>query len=45
MTPVLRPLCAVCFRNPRAEGSARCTDCGPGRIETSKPTQDPKGRP
>jgi len=37
MTPALRPNCAVCGRNPRAEGSARCVDCGPGRIATSGP--------
>jgi hypothetical protein len=35
---VSRPLCAVCFTNPRESASARCHDCGPGRIQTpSKP--------
>lgn len=29
---VLRPLCAVCHRYERAEGSAKCTYCGPGRL-------------
>lgn len=38
MTPSLRPLCAVCGLNRRAEGSNRCTDCGPGSIESSKPS-------
>lgn len=33
---VSRPLCAVCFRNPREEGTARCADCGPGRLESNK---------
>lgn len=28
----LRPLCAVCFRHPRAEGTNRCEECGPGRV-------------
>lgn len=27
-----RPLCAVCHRNPREPDSARCYDCGPGRL-------------
>ena len=29
---VLRPLCVVCHHRPREDGSARCHDCGPGRI-------------
>lgn len=33
----LRPNCAVCHANPRAEGSARCEDCGPGRIQPPRP--------
>lgn len=32
---VQRPLCAVCFREPREPNSARCRDCGPGRISPS----------
>ena len=32
MTNVSRPMCAVCFREPRELNSARCWDCGPGRI-------------
>ena len=27
-----RPLCCVCHRNPREPDSARCADCGPGKI-------------
>ena len=34
---VRRPLCATCFRQPREYGSARCADCGPGRIVTPRP--------
>lgn len=30
---VLRPMCAVCFREPREPNSGRCWDCGPGRIK------------
>jgi hypothetical protein len=29
---VSRPLCSVCFREPREPNSGRCWDCGPGRI-------------
>lgn len=32
-----RPLCATCFTNPREAGSARCHDCGPGRIQPPRP--------
>jgi hypothetical protein len=34
---VSKPLCCICFREPRAEGSARCLDCGPGRIRPVGP--------
>lgn len=35
---VLRPQCSTCFAAPRELNSARCYDCGPGRIYTpSKP--------
>ena len=35
---VLRSNCSTCFAAPRELGSARCYDCGPGRIQTpSKP--------
>lgn len=27
-----RPLCPVCFREPREPNSGRCYDCGDGRI-------------
>ena len=41
---VRRPLCATCFRQPREDGSARCTDCGPGRILTPRPRRTPLDR-
>jgi hypothetical protein len=34
---MLRPRCAVCFRNPRQDGSARCFDCDPTTIAPPKP--------
>ena len=30
---MLRPNCAVCHALPREPGSARCADCGVGRIQ------------
>lgn len=33
---IARPLCSVCFRQPRAHQSARCADCGPGRLASSR---------
>ena len=32
---VRRPNCSTCFLRPREHGSARCDDCGPGRIAGS----------
>ena len=29
---VSRPLCSVCFREPREPGTSKCNNCGPGRI-------------
>lgn len=34
---VSRPLCSVCFREPREPNSGRCWDCGPGRIAAPRP--------
>lgn len=34
-----RPLCAVCFSQPREPGTARCADCGPGRIRPATPAR------
>jgi hypothetical protein len=36
---VRRPLCAVCFREPREANSARCHGCGPGRLGTYRPPE------
>jgi hypothetical protein len=38
---VAKPLCAVCHRHPREPMSARCHNCGPGRIKTPKPPAGP----
>ena len=35
------PMCVVCHRQPREAGSARCWDCGPGRI-SAEPDNDPE---
>ena len=36
-----RPLCSTCFREPvEAEGSRRCTGCGPKRIKYTNVTID-----
>jgi hypothetical protein len=37
----MRPLCVTCFRQPREPGSARCSDCGPGRIRPVRPPARP----
>lgn len=34
---VARPMCAVCHARPREEGTAKCSDCGPGRLATYRP--------
>lgn len=34
---VSKPLCCTCYTRRRAERSARCEDCGPGRIQTPRP--------
>lgn len=31
------PLCAVCFRSHRAEGSAKCLQCAPGEVAVPAP--------
>jgi hypothetical protein len=43
MSAVMRPRCAVCHRHPREPLSARCRNCGPGRIKTPKPPAGPPG--
>jgi hypothetical protein len=25
-------MCATCYTRPRVEGTAQCSDCGPGRL-------------
>ena len=39
---VARPLCSCCFKRHREPGTAKCADCGPGRIYTAAP---PRRRP
>ena len=40
---VARPLCSVCHRRHREPGSARCCDCGAGRIHgTAAPPRRPR---
>lgn len=42
---VSRPLCAVCHARPRASQSARCEECGPGRIAApTPPSRRPRSR-
>lgn len=31
---VSRPMCSTCFAAPREPNTARCYECGPGRIQT-----------
>lgn len=37
MIAMRRPLCCVCHGEPRADGSARCWGCGPGRVRAERP--------
>ena len=39
---VARPLCSVCHRRHREPSSARCNDCGPGRLFSSAPPRRPR---
>jgi DNA-directed RNA polymerase subunit RPC12/RpoP len=34
---ILKPLCATCHAQAREPSSARCADCGPGRIVATRP--------
>ena len=42
-----RPPCSVCHRRHREPGSARCCDCGAGRIHgtTAPPRRRPRPTP
>lgn len=31
------PLCAVCYRKPSVEGSAKCRECSPGQVAVPEP--------
>ena len=40
---VAKPLCSICFRRHRAEGSRRCAPCSAGMIQTSRATYQDVG--